>query len=60
MAQPDPHATFSGYAMLMLLAGICAVPQIGVAGLVVGGAAIYSGACFMRGVTATTHKRKRR
>lgn len=60
MSQPDPQATFSGYAALMLLAGICAIPQIGVAGLVVAGAAIYSGACFMRGATDTTHKRKRR
>lgn len=60
MSQPDSRATFSGYAAIMLLAGICAMPQIGVAGLVVAGAAIYSGACFIGGNTESTHKRKRR
>ncbi len=60
MAQPDPHATFSGYAALMLFAGACAATQLGLVGLLMTAGAIYSGACFMNGYTADHPKRKRR
>jgi len=60
MSQPDPHATFSSYTALMLFAGICAMSQVGIAGLLMAAGAIYSGACFMNGYTADQPKRKRR
>jgi len=60
MAQSDPHATFSGYTVLMIFAGLCALPQIGVASLIISAAALYSGACFMNGYTAGTPKRRRK
>jgi hypothetical protein len=60
MAQPDPDTTFAGYAALMLVAGVIAIPQIGLAGLLAAGAAVYSGACFMRGYTSSPVKRRKR
>jgi hypothetical protein len=60
MSQSDPNATFSGYAALMLFAGVCAMSQVGFAGLLMAAGAIYSGACFMNGYTANQPKRKRR
>lgn len=61
MAKPDPNATFAGYAALCLIGGLIAVPQIGFAGLIAAGAAVYGGACFMRGymTPAQTKRRKR-
>jgi hypothetical protein len=60
MAQPDPDTTFAGYAALLLIGGIIAIPQIGLAGLLAAGAAIYGGSCFMSGYTSAPVKRKRR
>jgi len=57
MPKSDPNKTFAGYAALMLVAGIITVPQLGIAGLLGAGAAIYTGACFMRGFTAERRKR---
>lgn len=44
----------------MIFAGLCALPQIGVASLIISAAALYSGACFMNGYTAGTPKRRRK
>jgi len=60
MARPDPNTTFSNYAALMLLGGLCVIPQIGIAGLLAAAGAIYGGACFMGGYTAAPPKRRRR
>jgi hypothetical protein len=59
MAKSDPNTTFAGYAALMLVAGVIAIPQIGAAGLLAAGVAIYSGSCFMRGYTSQPKTRKR-
>ena len=60
MAKSDPDTTFAGYATLMLVAGVIAIPQIGFAGLLAAGAAVYSGACFMRGYTSAPPKRRKK
>jgi hypothetical protein len=52
MAKPNPTTTFAGYAAILLLGGLLAVPELGVIGLFVAGAAVYTGACFMRGYTS--------
>jgi hypothetical protein len=49
MSDSDPNDTFSSYVGLMLAAGAIAATQIGFAGLLISGAAIYGGACFMSG-----------
>jgi hypothetical protein len=60
MAQPDPNTTFAGYAALLLIGGIIAIPQIGAAGLIAASVAIYSGACFMRGYNEQPVKRRKK
>lgn len=56
----DPNKTFAGYGALALVAGICAIPQLGLLGLAAAGAAIYAGACFMDGFTDQPAKRKQK
>jgi hypothetical protein len=49
MSDSDPNDTFLSYAGLVLVGGVAAIPEIGIIGLLISAAAIYSGACFMSG-----------
>jgi|694.fasta_scaffold106629_2 hypothetical protein len=49
MSDSDPNDTFLSYTGLMLVAGVVATSQIGITGVLMSAAAIYSGACFMSG-----------
>ena len=60
MAKSNPNNTFAGYAALLILGGIAAAPELGLLGLFAAGAAIYTGACFMRGYTSATKPKARK
>jgi hypothetical protein len=60
MAKPNPNNTFAGYAAVLILGGIVAAPELGLLGLFAAGAAIYTGACFMRGYTAASKSKARK
>ena len=60
MAKSNPNTTFAGYAAILFLGGLLAVPELGVIGLFAAGAAIYTGACFMRGYTAAPKSKARK
>lgn len=60
MAKSNPTKTFAGYAAVLIIGGIVAAPEFGLLGLFAAGAAIYTGACFMRGYTAAPKSKARK